>query len=64
MSQVEYTPEDYRRGWEWYFSHKRHVDFLVAEARRSFPMSGSDISHPEMWKAGAWKWFFEQVVRQ
>ena len=55
----EYTDDDIRRAFDWYSEHKDHVDRLMKGEKHLFPMSGSDISHPELWKAGAWKWFFE-----
>ncbi len=55
-----YTAEDILRGLAWYAKHKDHVDRLIKGARHSFPMSGSDIGHPELWKAGGWKWFLER----
>ncbi len=55
-----YSDKDISRGFAWYAQHKDHVDSLVKIQKDSFPMSGSDISRPELWKAGGWKWFFQQ----
>ncbi len=52
-----YLLSDLLRGKQWYEKHKIHVDKLVENVQHEFPMSGSDISRPELWKAGAWKWF-------
>lgn len=55
----EYTADDVARGQAWYAKHRLHVDRLMLwSGAREFPMSGSDIGHPELWKPGAWKWFF------
>jgi len=54
-----YTPEDINRGTVWYSKHKAHVDRLIENQEHEYPMSGSDISRPELWKAGGWKWFLK-----
>ena len=51
------TAQDVLRGKKWYKDHKKHVDYLVSIDQQPFPMSGSDISHPELWKPGGWRWF-------
>lgn len=44
----------------WYAEHKAHVDRIVEEERQSFPPSGSDCWHPELWKSGSWKWLLDK----
>ena len=46
-------------GYDWYKQHTEHVKRLLKEAKTSFIPCNRDISHPELWKAGSWKWFFE-----
>lgn len=55
-----YMPADIERGRAWYAKHKLHVDQLVKNEKREYPMSGSDIRRPELWKAPAWKWFLSR----
>jgi hypothetical protein len=57
--KTDYSREDVIRGFEWYHAHEMHVERLIDGIKTSFPMSGSDISRPELWKAPAWKWFFD-----
>lgn len=58
--KTEYLQYDIERGWKWYFQHKNYIDALVRQNKtRPYPMSGADISHPELWKAPAWQWFLE-----
>lgn len=56
--KTEYLPKDVERGYRWYAQHKIHVDKIIKEEKREYPMSGSDISKPELWKPAAWRWFF------
>lgn len=48
------------RAQEWYRKHCKHVDVLMASTNQSYPPSGSDCLHPELWKKANWKWFKEQ----
>ncbi len=61
--KTEYTDEDIARAREWYAKHHVHVDRLMKSTKSCFPMSGSDISNPEMWKIAGWKWFFATYGR-
>jgi hypothetical protein len=54
-----YSAEDVLRGAAWYEAHRAHVDRLLATDGANFPMSGSDIGHPELWKAGGWRYFLD-----
>jgi hypothetical protein len=54
-----YLPEDIERAHQWYKMHKDHVDNLMKCTLRKYPMSGSDIAHPELWKPSGWLWFFD-----
>lgn len=56
--KTEHSDDDIQRAREWYAAHKEHVNALMASCDKSFPMSGSDISRPELWKAAAWNWLF------
>jgi len=58
--KTEYDVSDIMRGWAWYNQHKIHVDRLVKGVKHLFPMSGSDIGKPELWKPGGWKWFLKE----
>ena len=44
---------------QWWNAHKRHIDQLMSsndDGGAAFPPSGSDRYHPELWKAGHWRW--------
>lgn len=41
----------------WQTKHNEHVKRLIKEADTSYPPSGSDMFHPELWKRAHWKWF-------
>jgi len=60
--KTDYTDIDIARGFAWYAQHKPYVDRALLITGKAFPMSGSDISHPELWKIGAWKWFFLHCI--
>lgn len=58
------TNEDRDRALAWHEKHRAHVDAMLGRYERRFnnptyPPSGSDCLHPELWKPGHWKWFFE-----
>jgi hypothetical protein len=57
--KTEYTLLDIMRAREWYFRHEAHVDQLIIAGTGEWPMSGSDISRPELWKPAGWRWFFK-----
>jgi UDP-N-acetyl-D-mannosaminuronic acid transferase (WecB/TagA/CpsF family) len=54
-----YGLEDIQRGFSWYAKHEEHVDKLMKGVRNQFPVSGSDIRQPALWKAEGWVWFFQ-----
>lgn len=60
---MTYNPKPFREkdaelAKAWYEEHRPHVDrMLEAYTGTAFPPSGSDCIHPELWKAGHWKWF-------
>lgn len=56
--KTEYSDADIQRAREWYNAHSHHVDALMAGCDKSYPMSGSDIGRPELWKAAAWNYLF------
>jgi hypothetical protein len=60
--RTEYTEADRCRARDWYAAHKPHVDRLMQELdEKPYPASGSDISRPELWKSGHWKWFNKET---
>ena len=49
----------------WWDKHKSHVDKLVASRDgrgETYPPTGSDRFHPELWKAGHWRWFKQEYL--
>lgn len=56
--KTEYSEADIQRANDWYRNHKSVVDALMDGCNKSYPMSGSDISRPELWKPAAWNYFF------
>jgi hypothetical protein len=54
----QHSAADIKRAGKWYDAHKDHVDALMRGCHKSYPMSGSDISRPELWKAAAWNYYF------
>jgi hypothetical protein len=44
---------------DWWDKYKSHVDSLIKSNPLSFPPSGSDMFHPELFKAAHWRWFKE-----
>jgi hypothetical protein len=59
--KTEYSDTDIERAREWYAEHKAHVDRLMEDCNQAWPMSGSDIARPELWKPAAWNWFFGRL---
>ena len=51
-------PEDIGSAEGWYEHHAKHVSKLRKIAAASFPPTGPDCSHPELWKPEHWAWFF------
>ena len=43
---------------KWRFLHSDHVAKLMGGTRASYPPSGSDCHHPELWKDAHWNWLF------
>ncbi len=46
------------RGVIWYQAHADHVQRLVKEESATFEPYGADMTHPALWKARHWNWFF------
>jgi len=62
--EIEMTDFDFiNTAFEWYQQHTDHVDRLMKTEVNSlvpyFPPSREDKNHPELWKPGHWRWFFE-----
>jgi len=59
------TLEQWRAAMEWCDAHPDHVLRLMASKNgldspnASYPPSGSDKAHPELWKAPHWRWLAE-----
>ena len=50
-------------GNQFYARHTNHVDSIrKAKGELSVAPSGSDIFHPDLWKAIHWNWFFAEFV--
>lgn len=51
--------------FEWQKSHEEHVTKLLKtnDFDYSYPPSGSDLLHPELWKAAHWRWFVTGGVK-
>lgn len=47
---------DIGKAWAWANEHAVHVGKLMASTSVSYAPSGSDCSHPELWKPGHWNW--------
>lgn len=47
--------------YDFYERHTAHVtDLLKLDVNpRAFKPSSEDLHHPELWKPGHWRWFFE-----
>ena len=44
---------------EWYTSHKRHVDTIIKDVKKSYaPTLSEDKNNPALWKAEHWRFFF------
>ena len=51
----------------WWDKHESHVDWLIAsrdDGGVAYPPSGSDRFHPELWKAGHWRWFKQEHLQR
>lgn len=48
------------RSAEWADNHWEHVTRLIESATACVAPSGSDLNHPELWKAIHWLWFWSQ----
>lgn len=57
---------DTERAIEWAGNHPEHVYGLLDSAETKAPIepTGSDISHPELWKDIHWKWFNLMVTNE
>jgi len=51
------TNEQIVKADQWRILHAEHVTELLKENDPSYPPNKEDASHPELWKAGHWKWF-------
>jgi hypothetical protein len=66
--KTQYLPRDIARARQWYADHKDHVKRIIQDGhaglsiQNEFPMSGSDIARPELWKSGAWRWFLRRYA--
>lgn len=40
----------------WYAEHQGHVNRLIKGESMAYAPSGSDLLHPELWKAAHWRW--------
>jgi hypothetical protein len=54
---------DLSRATMWYLSHIDHCDSLKLESNAAVAPSGSDCSHPELWKGIHWNWFGTEECR-
>lgn len=44
---------------QWWSEHKAHVHRLIVgpdDRGAAYPPSGSDVFHPELWRAPHWRW--------
>lgn len=54
------------RAVRWSLHHMEHVIRLIQDTSSpnmysySYPPSGSDLFHPELWKASHWRWANEE----
>ena len=46
---------------KWVLLHKNYVIRITAEVYESYPPSGLDIFHPELWKAAHWNWYRKEI---
>lgn len=58
MIRKDYSLDYIEKAYEWYLNHKEHVDNIMSLYDNYFPPSNEDRNHPELWKAGTWRWFF------
>lgn len=47
--------------WNWYTEQAEHVDALMKCHDKRIAPSGSDLFHPELWKAIHWNWYMRLV---
>lgn len=46
--------------FRWENNHRSYVKNLIrSEKNDSYPPSGSDMYHPELWKPTHWKWLID-----
>ena len=55
------TKEQIKRGQEWMRRHPSYIVMLVVGDDKAWEPSGSDASHPELWKDGHWRWFMQNT---
>lgn len=58
---TEISGEDLLRAMTWYGQHSAHVERLVSKDGPSYPPSGSDCFHPELWKDAHWRWLRDKA---
>ena len=47
------------KAMKWRNDHTAHVERLEADATHCFVPCRGDLHHPELWKAGSWRWLRE-----
>ena len=47
------------KAMKWRNDHTQHVERLESTVTHCFPPCREDLNHPELWKAGSWKWLRE-----
>jgi hypothetical protein len=66
MSDDEFQQSDIDAGKVWHRKHSEHVRSLLSsrdDLDYSYPPSGSDVLHPELWKGAHWRWFVAKYMR-
>jgi len=41
----------------WFLLHKKYVLRIMGKVCKSYPPSGLDIYHPELWTGAHWCWY-------
>jgi hypothetical protein len=55
--------EALNRGKVWYKEHAKHVAKILHKnpSKTAIKPTGSDLIHPELWKAIHWRWFMSRL---
>lgn len=53
------TLDEIKAGHDWWNKHASYVARLIVGCSDSYRPVGSDMIHPELWKAAHWNWFIE-----